>query len=303
MAHVPSSRTFSEVQQLPAYHAALPAIAERYHGLCVQNDRSSVDIPEEYTVFYGTEPPGMSVNDFLVRLCKYGHCSPQTLVVMVIFLERFLERTGCVVTSRSVHRLMLGAFIVAAKLRDDVYYTNVYYSSIGGLSPQKVNVMEHKMLFGISWDIACSNQEFKEVVAAITAKEAVWVQPRSGARRRASPTMSAVDAARLQHRRAQPQPVSPAPAVVSAPKVTKPAGTHADSGPRRPLQGSSAAPLRGTLRARRGSGTGARTAGSPPERQRVAEKAAGLPGAGRTGRKEIREVHPQTDDSGAARGW
>eukprot|EP01065_Artemidia_motanka_P022644 TRINITY_DN2684_c0_g2_i2.p2 TRINITY_DN2684_c0_g2~~TRINITY_DN2684_c0_g2_i2.p2 ORF type:complete len:302 (+),score=105.42 TRINITY_DN2684_c0_g2_i2:98-907(+) len=170
MAHVPSSRTFAEVESLRSYNRITPHTVEQYTKLCRQNDAMDGISKHEPTMFYSTEMPLVSVNDFLVRLTKYAHSSNQVFVVMKIFMDRYVQRTGMIVNSRSVHRLALTCFVLAAKLRDDVYYTNSYYACIGGLPTFKLNLMERAVLIGLDFDITVSRQQFEQTLAAVPAQ-------------------------------------------------------------------------------------------------------------------------------------
>lgn len=207
MAHVPSERTFEEVKHLASFYNGLPVIADRYTMLCRQGDRGTHNDSDPFSA-PARHPPAMSANDFVVRLCKYAHSSPQVFVCSVVFLERYIDRTGISVNSRNFHRLLLTAFVVAAKLRDDVYYTNSYYASIGGLEPQVVNTLEIEMLKALDWEVAVTTKEFEVVQDAISSQAKVWVQRTRP--RRATPVLAAVDAARESREESAPTGPSPA---------------------------------------------------------------------------------------------
>eukprot|EP00756_Hemistasia_phaeocysticola_P014723 Hpha_TRINITY_DN15356_c1_g1::TRINITY_DN15356_c1_g1_i4::g.90906::m.90906 len=202
MAHPPNLRSFDEVKHLPSFYDGLPVIADRYTLLCRQGDSAASNDADPFMVRH---LPCMSPNDFVVRLCKYAHSSPQVFICSIVFLERYIDRTGTSVNSRNFHRLLLTAFVVAAKLRDDVYYTNSYYASIGGLDPHVVNALEIAMLKALDWEVAVRTEEFEAVQNAINTQAKVWV-PRTKPRR-VTPTLAAVDAARES--RALSDPIIP----------------------------------------------------------------------------------------------
>eukprot|EP00756_Hemistasia_phaeocysticola_P003078 Hpha_TRINITY_DN12056_c0_g1::TRINITY_DN12056_c0_g1_i2::g.140976::m.140976 len=104
MAHVPSERNFGEVQHLSSFHKCLPAIADRYTALCGAGDKAARTADSDPFCAPARHPPAMSGHDFVVRLCKYAHSSPQVFVVAIIFMERYLDRTATPVTSRNFHR-------------------------------------------------------------------------------------------------------------------------------------------------------------------------------------------------------
>eukprot|EP01062_Namystynia_karyoxenos_P079774 TRINITY_DN8476_c0_g1_i1.p1 TRINITY_DN8476_c0_g1~~TRINITY_DN8476_c0_g1_i1.p1 ORF type:complete len:240 (+),score=35.54 TRINITY_DN8476_c0_g1_i1:116-835(+) len=165
MAHLGNRRSFDEVRGLPAFHELLPHIASIITIVCADGD-SKRTVPER-SVFEGLEPAPTSAHDYLVRMCKYGHCSPWVFPCMLIFMDRFRMYTDTVLTSFNVHRLMLTCFVVAAKLRDDVYYANKYYASIGGVALRDMNTMEAVFLTYVDWDLHVSRQSFEACLRAI----------------------------------------------------------------------------------------------------------------------------------------
>ncbi len=56
--------------------------------------------------------------------------------------------------------------MISAKLRDDEYYSNAYYSSIGGVSPAEMNALELQLLKDLDWDLYVDAEEFYTVVTA-----------------------------------------------------------------------------------------------------------------------------------------
>lgn len=161
MAHLPNRRSFADVKHLETYHPGMLAVADIFTRECMRNDPVYGSQKCEPQVLYSSDKAAQSIHDFLVRLTKYGMCSPQVMVVMKIFADRFVAKKGCPITSRSVSRIVLGAFVIAAKLRDDCYYTNDYYGTIGGLPAFRVNQIERVMLEGLDWELAISPEEFE----------------------------------------------------------------------------------------------------------------------------------------------
>eukprot|EP01065_Artemidia_motanka_P019181 TRINITY_DN2273_c3_g1_i2.p1 TRINITY_DN2273_c3_g1~~TRINITY_DN2273_c3_g1_i2.p1 ORF type:complete len:233 (+),score=29.57 TRINITY_DN2273_c3_g1_i2:184-882(+) len=166
MAHAPSKRSFSEVSALPSYHELLPSIAQVLTALCVEGDKKFV--PKKRSLFECTEPAPTSCHDYLVRLCKYGHCTKWVFIVMAIYLNRYRHKTGAPLNSYTMHRLMLTSFVVAAKVRDDVYYANKYYATVGGVSVRDLNAMEATFLTVMDWDLHVDGDEFEASIGALS---------------------------------------------------------------------------------------------------------------------------------------
>eukprot|EP00755_Sulcionema_specki_P032698 Sspe_Gene.99298::Locus_72780_Transcript_1_1_Confidence_1.000_Length_517::g.99298::m.99298 len=123
MAVVRNQRSFKEVLSSESFTSWIPLIAENLDRACIENPCHADQATP--TVFDGSKPRHgvqLSVNDYLVRIVRNAHCSPQVFVVMAILMERYLDKKRIAVSYINVHRLILTCFVVAAKLRDDVLY-------------------------------------------------------------------------------------------------------------------------------------------------------------------------------------
>eukprot|EP01064_Diplonema_japonicum_P020050 TRINITY_DN2906_c0_g2_i1.p1 TRINITY_DN2906_c0_g2~~TRINITY_DN2906_c0_g2_i1.p1 ORF type:complete len:277 (+),score=29.32 TRINITY_DN2906_c0_g2_i1:70-900(+) len=159
MANVPSKKHFSDIQHLPSYNNRLPILADLLTTLCAKNDKSGGNTKE--SVFSTSKPALVSVKDYLVRMCKYGHCSPTVFICMAVYVDRLCDKTGIELNSSNIHRILVGAFLISAKLNDDVYYSNKYYASIGGVSLKETNEIEAAFLEQTDWDMYVSESEYK----------------------------------------------------------------------------------------------------------------------------------------------
>eukprot|EP00754_Rhynchopus_humris_P014902 Rhum_TRINITY_DN14420_c12_g1::Rhum_TRINITY_DN14420_c12_g1_i2::g.89520::m.89520 len=167
MASIPNRKSFSDVGKLPSFTTALPGIAELLNKMVAKGDAKGPN--NERTAFDGSKPAPVSIQDYLIRMCKYGYCSHEVFICMVIYLGRIRAKVGTTFTSCNIHRLLLTSFVVAAKLRDDTYYSNKYYASIGGVSLQDMNKMEQQFLTCTGWELHISKKEYDQYFAAMHA--------------------------------------------------------------------------------------------------------------------------------------
>ena len=162
------------MQTTQSYHPVLVDLAEKLEEVVSSNDdRAAVNEPGSATtassaadwgtpyiynpVFEGQWAAGISINDFLVRLCKYGGSSPGTFVAMAVHVDRLCRKMR--LTSLNVHRLLLGAFVCAAKASDDRRVCMTHYGNIAGISLEDVNSIEREYLKVIEWDLYVREEE------------------------------------------------------------------------------------------------------------------------------------------------
>ncbi|KAG8339554.1 Cyclin Cyclin N terminal domain [Trypanosoma vivax] len=113
------------------------------------------------SLFHSVRAPKISVWDYMRRIAKYSGCSPECFVVGAIFIDRYLTKTNFPITFRNVHRLVITAMLISAKLRDDIFFSNAYYASIGGVSNSELNRLEINFLETINWCTWVNSREFE----------------------------------------------------------------------------------------------------------------------------------------------
>lgn len=114
--------------------------------------RPAVPIPTEsypsFDHFCAEREPGISIAKYTDRLVTYMHCSSEVFIFALAYLRRLLY-AGFPIHARSIHRLLLTAIVVAAKMRDDHYYTMGFYAQVGGVSTKDLNTMELRFLLDL----------------------------------------------------------------------------------------------------------------------------------------------------------
>eukprot|EP01062_Namystynia_karyoxenos_P060636 TRINITY_DN522_c0_g2_i4.p2 TRINITY_DN522_c0_g2~~TRINITY_DN522_c0_g2_i4.p2 ORF type:complete len:257 (+),score=50.91 TRINITY_DN522_c0_g2_i4:158-928(+) len=150
-------RCWSEVAALPSFHRLLPKAA---HALSELAAAGADPHNSRRSVFDAMAPPPVSVRDFLVRLCKHVYCSPQVWLCTLANADRMLSRAGLIFTPLNVHRVLLAAFTVTAKYRDDVSYGNKWYAAVAGIPTAELNVLEAVCLETLGWNAHVSPQDY-----------------------------------------------------------------------------------------------------------------------------------------------
>jgi hypothetical protein len=98
------------------------------------------------TIFYSKTVPGISIESYLDRMIKYTKMETSTLILILIYIDRICEYNSLVITRFNVHRLLLAAMIVSIKVNEDDFYSNSFYSKVGGVSLEEINNLENEFL-------------------------------------------------------------------------------------------------------------------------------------------------------------
>ncbi|KAJ3173328.1 hypothetical protein HDU87_007702 [Geranomyces variabilis] len=109
------------------------------------------------TRFHSRGAPQISLVDYLQRIVRYAALEPICLLVLLIYIDRICNRSRTfIVSSLTVHRLVITAFCCASKALCDSYLTNATYAKIGGVSTHELNILELDFLSLIDWDVCCN---------------------------------------------------------------------------------------------------------------------------------------------------
>lgn len=110
--------TFKQSSGNPKVLSLLSSVLER----CVEKNETLIKNTQSkdiVTVFHGLRAPTLTIKEYIDRIFKYSHCSPSCFVVAQIYMDRFIEGGNVILTSLSVHRLLITSIMLAAKFIDD----------------------------------------------------------------------------------------------------------------------------------------------------------------------------------------
>ena len=122
-----------------------------------------IDMSDEIvTVFDSNIIPEITIQEYLSRIVQYVDCSQECYIIAGIYAKRVQKKIP--ITPYNVHRIMFMGIVIAAKWRDDLYFTNKLYSIIGGISLTEINRMELTLLHLIDWQTNVSIEEYEQVM-------------------------------------------------------------------------------------------------------------------------------------------
>lgn len=140
----------------------IPVIASVLTHLTQRNSDISVT-SEKLKVFHSVKAPPIGISDYLNRIVKYAYCSPECFIFALIYLDRLItQNKNCHITLYNVHRLLITSVLLAAKARDDTYYSNAYYSAIGGISNPEMNKLEVNFLLLVDFNLFITPETYDQ---------------------------------------------------------------------------------------------------------------------------------------------
>ncbi|EFC38187.1 predicted protein [Naegleria gruberi] len=166
---IPSSTTNSSTTSTTSKDEVIPAKLSQensYFGLnqdefinafssVIQEISSQGDmIPieaQQKTQFHTSLPPRISLRKYLDR------------IINLVYMDRLVQSNpNFVISSLSIHRLLITSIMVAAKFFDDKFYSNEYYANIGGIKKEEINKLEIEFLYMINFSLHFQPPEFEQ---------------------------------------------------------------------------------------------------------------------------------------------
>ena len=118
-----------------------------------ENNKDAKDQETKKDIFCGTKPPSISIHNFIKRFIKYTNLEKSTLIMSLIFLDRYTELTQIKINILNIHRLLITSIITAIKFNEDDYFENSYYAKIGGISAKECNFLELGYVKGVEYNL------------------------------------------------------------------------------------------------------------------------------------------------------
>eukprot|EP00756_Hemistasia_phaeocysticola_P019478 Hpha_TRINITY_DN15662_c5_g1::TRINITY_DN15662_c5_g1_i1::g.99193::m.99193 len=158
MAGLQSMHDWSQLRGHPSFHPCIPGIAKIVEGLICKNDKVPVDEAKSY--FDGVEVAPVSVSDYLFRLCAGGGSSAQVWPMILVYIRRISRTENGRVTSRSVHRILATAYMLAGRYHDEISFRSWVYALLAGVPQVEMNVLCCVFLKEIDWKLHVSLDQF-----------------------------------------------------------------------------------------------------------------------------------------------
>ncbi|EGC28342.1 hypothetical protein DICPUDRAFT_93345 [Dictyostelium purpureum] len=104
--------------------------------------------------------PMITIEGYIARIIKYSPCSKECFIIILMYIDRLIQKRNFIVNSYNIHRILITCVLVAAKYLDDIFYNNQFYSQVGGVSVKEINTMEIDLLKLLSFDVSARVNEY-----------------------------------------------------------------------------------------------------------------------------------------------
>ena len=136
--------------------------------ICDENAKQSKKEKYKYEISSNIKPfiskniPQISIKDYLERLCRYSKINFSTVILILVYIDRLCNMHKFKLTYFNIHKLILGAMIIAIKYNEDEIFTTKFYSKLGGVSKTEICFLEYNFISLIDFKLYVSEDLFKK---------------------------------------------------------------------------------------------------------------------------------------------
>ena len=120
---------------------------------------------EKYIIkdmFYLQFIPSISLGNYIKRLVKYTKMDISSLILSVIYIDRFCEKYKYVLSFNNVYRLLLVSTLISIKFNEDIMVNAKTYSQIAGVQINDLNFLEFQMCIALDFSFNVETDYYQQ---------------------------------------------------------------------------------------------------------------------------------------------
>tara|TARA_R110002050_G_scaffold296807_1_gene457206 strand:- start:1520 stop:2119 length:600 start_codon:yes stop_codon:yes gene_type:complete len=149
--------------------ALLPSQSEFFQESCIQlvstiltrMAEANDHCPGETSRFHSVYKPDLSIDVYIDRIVRYTSISVEVFACAFLYILRFSQRTGMIISSLNLHRLIITSVTISMKYHEDRVYSNQYMAKVGGVSLAELNNLEAAFLERMDYSLGVSSKIFE----------------------------------------------------------------------------------------------------------------------------------------------
>ena len=131
----------------------LEIISDLFNNICEENKDKKNNENPLIKPFINKTIPSITIKDYLFRLIKYSQINTSTIIMILIYIDKICNSNHFLLTYYNIHKLILASLVMAIKYNEDQYYSMEFYSKLGGVTVEKLKIMESTFLLLIQYNL------------------------------------------------------------------------------------------------------------------------------------------------------
>ena len=141
----------------------IKAIVSNLNDIIEENrKRINMKYISKDNIFYLEQLPNISFGDYILHLMKYTHINISTLVLAVIYIDKFCEKFKYVLTLHNIHRIILISIFISMKYNEDCFVNANIYAQIAGVCTEDLLNLELNMCVALEFGFYVEEQLYQQ---------------------------------------------------------------------------------------------------------------------------------------------
>ena len=141
----------------------IKAIVSNLNDIIEENrKRINIKYISKDNIFYLEQLPNISFGDYILHLMKYTHINISTLVLAVIYIDKFCEKFKYVLTLHNIHRIILISIFISMKYNEDCFVNANIYAQIAGVCTEDLLNLELNMCVALEFGFYVKEELYQQ---------------------------------------------------------------------------------------------------------------------------------------------
>ena len=141
----------------------IKAIVANLNDIIEENlKRINIKYISKNNIFYLEQLPNISFGDYILHLMKYTHINISTLILAVIYIDKFCEKFKFVLTRHNIYRIILISIFISMKYNEDMFVNANIYSQIAGVSTEDLLNLEYNMCVALEFGFYVKEELYQQ---------------------------------------------------------------------------------------------------------------------------------------------
>ena len=115
---------------------------------------------QSHICFNSNSLPNITLYEYIIRIQKYSFIEKSTLVLSLIYIDRFCKLGKIMLTYYNIHRIIFASLLLAIKYNEDRFFENEYYSKIAGIQNDELKNIEYNFFCICDFNMYVSDEIF-----------------------------------------------------------------------------------------------------------------------------------------------
>ena len=157
-----TSQNIDNYNQISSYDPKqiIKSIAQNLRDIIRENIRNNQMKYVKQDLFYINRHQSISIEDFIKLIYKNAKMSLSTLIISIIYIDKFCEINKYILSLKNVHRILIASCLLSIKFNEDCISTK-YYSKIVGIYDCDLNNLELYFYIKLQFSLFVDDDDYK----------------------------------------------------------------------------------------------------------------------------------------------